>query len=138
MHTIEAAYLVPLAFVLSLYILFAGIVLYDRTAVDYALDGALIRGGENPELDNDELLRYVENEFRKLLEGRLIMADGTLDVTIAYDSISATYRGSVNLPALPAIAPSSAISTTIDRTGKVTRIRRSRICRAVSAIRNNM
>ena len=132
MHTIEAAYLVPLAFIISIYILFTGIILYDRTAADYALDGALLRGSKLSELSNEELLRYVEDEFQRLLSGRLIAADGNLEVTIDYNSISAVYHGSVHLPRLPAIS----ISTDISSSGSISRLRRSKICRAVSALRN--
>ena len=113
MHTIEAVFLAPLAMIVSIYILFIGIILYDRTAVDYALDSALLRGSECSEMKNDELLLYVEDEFLRLLSGRLIMADGKLDLKISYDSILAEYKGNVNLPRLPAITSSaSSISTT--------------------------
>ena len=135
MHTVEAAYLVPLAFIISVYILFTGIILYDRTAADYALEGALIRGSECSELDNEELLHYIQDEFQQLISGRLIMADGTLDVKINYDSILASYRGSVNLPRLPVIASSTAISSEIVSSGRIMRLRRSKICRAVSALK---
>ncbi|MCR5118544.1 MAG: hypothetical protein K6B44_02850 [Lachnospiraceae bacterium] len=136
MHTIEAVFLVPLAFVLSLYLLFTGIILYDRTAADYALEGALIRGGERSEMSNDELLHYVEDEFMKLLSGRLLIADGELSVTVKYDNISAEYRGSVNLPRLPLLTSSPGISAEIKASGKITRLRRSKICRAVSALKH--
>ena len=138
MHTIEAAILTPLAMMVSVFILFAGIILYDRTAADYALESALIRGSEHSEMNNDELLHYVEDEFLRLLEGRLIMADGSLNVSVRYDSISAEYTGSVRLPKLPAFAAfSSSLSTDIYSSNKIIRLRRSKICRAVSALKNS-
>ncbi len=138
MHTIEAVFLAPLAFIVSTYLLFSGIILYDRTAVNYALDAALIRGSEMSEMNNDELLHYVEKEFKNLLSGRLLMAGGELSVKISYDSISAEYKGSVNLPKLPAFSSlSSSISTEILSSSKVTRLRRSKICRAVSALKSS-
>lgn len=137
MHTIEAVFLAPLTVILSIYIIFIGIILYDRTAVDNALEGALIRGSEQPEMKNEELLRYVEDEFMRLLSGRLIMASGKLEVKISYDSISGEYKGNVNLPKLPALtSSSSSISTALQSSAKAARLRRSKICRAVSALKN--
>lgn len=136
MHTIEAVYLAPLTLILSLYLLFAGIILYDRSAVEHALNAALIRGCESAELDNNELIVYVEDEFRKLLAGRLIMAGGELNVKVSYESISMEYTGSVNLPELP-FFNSSSISRELHSSSKISRLRRSKICRAVSALRNS-
>ena len=135
MHTIEAVFLAPLSIIITVLILFAGIILYDRTAVDQALEAALIRGGERSEMKNDELLHYVEDEFIRLLSGRLIAANGRLSVTISYDNISARYSGNVDLPALSAFASlSSALSTDISSYSKIPRLRRSKIRRAVSAL----
>ncbi|MCR4585666.1 MAG: hypothetical protein K5686_08070 [Lachnospiraceae bacterium] len=137
MHTIEAVFLAPLAVVVSLQLIFTGIVLYDRTAIDYALDAALIRGSEHSEMKNEELLHYVEDEFTRLLSGRLIMACGRLNVTVNYESITAEYEGQADLPRLINLTAgtSSAISSKLYSSGKAARIRRSVICRAVSALK---
>ncbi len=135
--TLEACVLIPMVFTLSLFILFAAIVLYDRTALDYALESAVIRGSEKSDLANDKLADYVAEEFSKAAEGRLILCRGETDAAAGLSSVAASYTGYTDLPFTGLMSSTrNSIDTALDCTKKALRTHRCRITRAVAMIRN--
>ncbi len=104
MMTLEAVVILPVCLLSSIMILWIGMLLYNRTTVDYALSVAVIQGGRQAEKDNDEILKLVQDKAEELLKGRLIMMeDPSLTVTVDLFEVKAELTGRMKAPPIPLI-----------------------------------
>lgn len=103
MMTIEAVIILPLCLMISLLIVWSGILLYNRTAADYALSVAVIQAARQAEADNDTILKLAGDKASELLNARMVMMEeASLDVSVDLMAVKASYSGRMRAPVLPA------------------------------------
>ena len=101
MMTIEACVIIPLSLMITFLLFWTGILLYNRTAVNYAVSTAVIQGSRMAECPNDEICEYVQKKIAELLEHKLVLMEmPQTEVTAEYGKISASLTGYVNAPVL--------------------------------------
>ncbi|MBR3306400.1 MAG: pilus assembly protein [Lachnospiraceae bacterium] len=102
MTTIEAAYLIPVSLAVTWMIIWCGILLYDRTAAEYAAAASVIYASEFSELDNRNLSAFASEKCGAMLEGRMILAD---DVEASFEvsglKINSSLTSGLTLPGIP-------------------------------------
>ncbi len=104
MMTLEAVVILPVCLMVSIMILWIGMLLYNRTTVDYALSVAVIQGGRQAEKDNDEILALVQDKAEELLRGRLVQMDApSLTVTVDMFEVKAELQGRMKAPPIPLV-----------------------------------
>ncbi|MBR3525004.1 MAG: hypothetical protein IKO11_04070 [Lachnospiraceae bacterium] len=104
MMTLEAVVILPFCLIVSIAILWIGMLLYNRTAVDYALSVAVIQGGRQAEKENDEIVSLVRKKAEELLQGRLVLMDApSLTVSVDMFEVKAELHGRMKAPPLPLI-----------------------------------
>ena len=133
MMTIEAVVIIPLALMISFLLLWTGMLLYDRAAVNYAVSVAVIRGSRMAEESNEEISAYVQDKIAELLEHKLVLLELSqmeVKVKVSYGNISASVDGSLDAPPLAGFAGNWSVSAQ----HSADRMRASRIVRTIQRV----
>ncbi|MBO6205604.1 MAG: pilus assembly protein [Lachnospiraceae bacterium] len=101
MMTIEACVIIPLSLMITFLLLWTGMLLYNRTAVNYAVSTAVIQGSRMAEQSNEEISDYVQKKIFELLENKLVLMEmPQMEVKVEYGMIRAGMQGYLNAPVL--------------------------------------
>ena len=101
MMTIEACVIIPLSLMITFLLLWTGILLYNRTAVNYAVSTAVIQGSRMAERSNEEICDYVGKKISELLEEKLVLMEmPQMEVAVEYGEIRASLQGYLDAPIL--------------------------------------
>ncbi|MCR5210178.1 MAG: hypothetical protein K6C99_08205 [Lachnospiraceae bacterium] len=133
MMTIEACVIIPLSIFLSITILWIGIMVYNRTAIDYAVSGGLIYGGQIADKDNETVCREVRLKTAELLKDRLVLVgEPQITVSVEFGNIESRLEASMDSPPVPAMGELFKAKTwDLGVTKKVRRERRSQVIRLI-------
>ena len=104
MMTVEACVIIPLIIFISLILIWIGILMYNKSAINCALVNALDAGARCAEDDNDTICRIVKEKAEFMLDEKLLLAeDPELTVTVDHGSITADLQASMQAPPVPLI-----------------------------------
>ena len=135
MMTIEAVVILPVALMISMMIIWCGLLLYNRTAADYALSVAVIQAARQAEADNEEIVKLAKDKAVELLNSRMvIMEDAAVDVKVDIDSVEAVYNGRMRAPAFPTFGDVKLFEWKIDVTRKTPRLKEAMTVRAMKKL----
>lgn len=135
MMTIEAVVILPVTLMISMLIIWSGLLLYNRTAADYALSVAVIQAARQAEADNEEIVKLAKDKAVELLNSRMvIMEDAAVDVKVDIDSVEAVYNGRMRAPAFPTFGDVKFFEWKIDITRKTPRLKEAMTVRAMKKL----
>ena len=131
MMTIEACVIVPLSLMITFLLLWNGMLLYDRAAVNYAVSAAVIRGGCMAEASNEEISTFVQQKIAEMLEHKLVLMEcPEAQVRVEYGSITASVRGTLDAPPLAGFTG----DWTVESQHSADRMRASQIVRTIQRV----
>ena len=131
MMTIEAIVIIPLCLAISMLIVWSGILLYNRTAADYALSVAVIQAARQAEAENEEILKLAKDKAAELLNDRMVMMEeGSLNVSVDLADVKATYTGRMRAPVLPTFGDIKPIEWKVEISRKSPRLKEAMTVRA--------
>ena len=133
MMTIEACVIIPMSIFLSIALLWIGILVYNRTAINYAVSGGLVYGGQIAEKDNETICSGVKARTAELLKDKLVLvSEPQITVTVEYGNIESTLEAYMDSPPVPVMGDLFKAKTwDLGVTRKVKRIRRSKTIRLI-------
>ena len=135
MMTIEAVIILPLTLMISMMVIWSGLILYNRTAADYALSVAVIQAARQAEWENEEIVKLAKDKAAELLNSRLvIMEEGALDVRVDIDSVEAAYSGRMRAPAFPTFGDVRFFEWKVELTRKTPRLKEAMTVRTLKNI----
>ncbi len=133
MMTIEACIIIPMIIFISLLLIWTGILLYNKSAVNFALAAGLDAGEENAEADNEELCTIMKLKTEELLKDRLILVkDPGIEAVTEYGRLNLKLDAFMQAPPVPLTAD-AGLSELWDTGGEKyrLRIRKSQFIRTV-------
>ncbi len=131
MMTIEACVIIPLSLFITFLLLWTGMLLYNRAAVNYAVSTAVIQGSRMAECSNDEISDYVQKKITELLENKLVLMEmPQMQVTVEYGQISASLQGYLDAPVLAGFSG----DWTVKAQRSAERMRSSQIVRTIRRV----
>lgn len=132
MMTLEAVVILPLTLMISMLIIWSGLLLYNRTAADYALSVAVIQAARQAEAENEEIVKLAKDKAVELLNARMvIMEEAEVDVRVDIDSVEAIYNGRMRAPVLPVFGDVKLFEWKVDVTRKTPRLKEAMTVRAM-------
>ena len=109
--------------------------LYNRTAADYALSVAVIQAARQAEWENEKIVEMAKDKAVELLNARMvIMEGGSVDVKVDIDSVEATYSGKMRAPAFPSFGDVRSFDWTVESTRKTPRLKEAMTVRTLKNI----
>ena len=135
MMTIEAVIILPLTLMISMLIIWSGLLLYNRTAADYALSVAVIQAARQAEWENEKIASLAKDKAVELLNSRMvIMEEGCVDISVDIDSVEAAYSGRMRAPVFPTFGDVKAFEWKVDITRKTPRLKEAMTVRTLKNI----
>lgn len=135
MMTLEAVIILPLTLTVSLLVLWVGMMLYNRTAAEYALDVSVIQAARQAEAENGEILKLAENKLQELLKGKLVMMESFhTDVSVDGLRVKASLEGKMYGPVIPVIGNIHGQDWSIRAEREAPRLKESMIVRTIKRI----
>ena len=114
MMTIEACIIIPMIIFISLLLIWTGILLYNKSAVNFALAAGLDAGEENAEADNEELCTIMKLKTEELLKDRLILVkDPGIEAVTEYGRLNLKLDAFMQAPPVPLTADAGVGKTAI-------------------------
>lgn len=95
--TVEASLIMPLVFLVILFIIYVGFYQHDRCVMEQAAYRAALRGSSLYGADKDEKYRAVEDTLRELTENGLVVMEETHEIQIK-EQITILSEGNLRIP----------------------------------------
>ena len=133
MMTIEACVIIPISVFLSITLLWIGILVYNRTAINYAVSGGLIYGEQIAEKDNETICREVKDKTAELLKDKLVLVEEPqITVSVQFGNIESELEAYMDSPPVPAMGAMFRSGTwDLGVTKKVRRERKAKVIRLI-------
>lgn len=99
MTTVEACVIIPITLAVIMLLIWLGFFFYNKNILSQAAGRAAIMAGQHPELDNDELVEYIDYKLREMIEGKTVFIDNPdVEITVEYSEIVIHITSSISLP----------------------------------------
>ena len=133
--TLEAVIILPIALAVCFLILWTGMLLYNRTAAEYAVSVSAIQAARQAEAENGEILKLAEDKLKELLKGKLVQME-TISVHVSVDafSVKTSVEGKMRAPVIPMIGGLHGQNWKIQAQREAPRLKESMIVRTIKRI----
>lgn len=138
--TLEACVIIPIVFMIIMLLIWLGIYQYNRMVFTQVASMAAIKGSQNAEKSNDEIIKIVNSRIEELLDEKLIMMENvSSDIEVNYAQIKVHLQGEFNIPEaiyITDIYEKNMWEIAVDKSAP--RIRSSMIIRTAERIRRGL